>query len=301
MSDFTRIFFKGKTFFLVLTIFSSGFFSFVTLVRADSISSEVVITKDGTVIVSNAKVVQLAGPTLYTRLMWGDAFIRMLVKATPSTPVYRKTGEATTVKEIAEGDFLDMEGTLESGGTSLVLIPKVIRNSSVNKLQAILGGTVTAVDTSASRFLMTTTNYGAVSINVGTSTQIVKGSRLLDLAHIVVGDTVKQATGDFNVSKKSLESKAVFVYLDPALFVPKLHLATFVSLTLIDNLPQLLVTSKGKQYTLITTKATTFLTKNKAPVVLSRFVAGDSLRLWGALKETDTPLIDVEVVRNMNL
>ena len=100
-----------------------------------------------------------------------------------------------------------------------------------------------------------------------------------------------------------LDAKALVIYLDPNLFLPKLYVLTLSSITVGgSSTPTVLTaTNQGITYTLVTTRATTFLTKKKVTVSPSRFVAGDAIRIWGALRESDDPTIDTEVIRNMNL
>ena len=105
--------------------------------------SEVHISKDGTASVSGAKVMQLAGSTMYARLYWGDAYVRFLVKTNPQTKFFRATGEVTTIKEVSVGDLLEISGQLESGTDTLVVVASSVKNSSVQKAQATFSGKVT--------------------------------------------------------------------------------------------------------------------------------------------------------------
>ena len=43
------------------------------------------------------------------------------------------------------------------------------------------------------------------------------------------------------------------------------------------------------------------LRKNRSKALLSRFIVGDRVRLYGAIREVDEAIIDAEIVRNLNL
>src|SRR5690242_13109625 len=77
--------------------------------------SEVHITNDGVASVSSARVMQIIGNTFFTRLYWGNSYVRLTVKTGDTTKFFRGTGEQTTIQEIKEGDLLDISGELESG------------------------------------------------------------------------------------------------------------------------------------------------------------------------------------------
>lgn len=270
---------------------------------ASADGSEVTITKDGKATVSSARVMQLAGPTLYTRLYWGDAFVRLLVKGNSFTKVYRSTGEVSSLSEIGEGDLLNMEGTLEPGGTALVLIPTTIKNISDQKKQIVSSGVVTALNLDVSTLIIQTKKYGAITANVGTTTQLIKGSRVVALSKVKTGDIVKQVSGSLDMGSKKLEAAGISIYVDPHLFEPQLHLMqlTGIVMSASSTVTSMTATKDNISYTLIPKSNITFLNKNRASVSPSRFVVGDTIRVWGALEETDVPTIDVEVVRNMNL
>jgi hypothetical protein len=46
---------------------------------------------------------------------------------------------------------------------------------------------------------------------------------------------------------------------------------------------------------------TLIMSANRNSALLNRFVAGDTIRLYGTREEIDDPVIDAEVVRNTNL
>jgi hypothetical protein len=282
-------------------IFVFIFTLFFLPTSAFALSSEVHITKDGKVKIEGVKVMQLAGQTIFTRLYWGDAFVRLTVKTGNNTVFYRATGEKTQLSEIAIDDILNLEGELEPGGSALIVIPTIVRNVSVEKEQLTLSGKVTSVDVGSGRFSMNSKSKGAVIVAVGTTTEFIKGSRAIDLSRIKVGDTIKQTSGDFDYKTKTLNARAVNVFVDMNTFKPKTFEGVISSIAG-NTLPtSLSIKISGQIYTVYLNNNSSVLNKEKKATTLSRFEEGDKVRLYGAIREADELLIDAEVIRNMDL
>ena len=268
---------------------------------AYALSSEIHVTRDGKTSVSGAKIMQMAGNTLFTRLYWGDAFVRFTVKTNANTKFLRATGEATTIAEINNDDLLDITGELESQSETLTIMASSIKNSSVQKEQAILSGTVTSVDLSLHQFAMKSRERGLVTINVATSTQFSKGTRTINLEHIRTGDRITKTSGDYNLSSKTLEAKSVTVYIDLNTFKPKLFVGKLMEVPAYSDVVSMKVSINKTPYTVFLNNNVAIMRNNKSTTTLQRFVAGDTLRIFGAMREIDEPIIDAEVVRNTNL
>ncbi len=263
--------------------------------------SEVHITSDGSAKITSVKVMQIAGSTLYTRLYWGDSFIRLLVKTTASTKFYRGTGELTTLSEISVGNVLDLSGQLESGSENMVLIAATVKNSSVQKQQTTLFGKVASVDLASSRFTLTTSNFGLVTVNTTSATQFTKGNRALDLAHVAVGDTITRTSGDYDLNSKTLVATNVVTFVDMNMYKPQNYQGVLQSVSGTSLPASVKVTIGNTTYTVMLTLQTYVLNKNKSSALLTRFVAGDTVRFYGAIREVDDPIIDATIIRNLNL
>ncbi len=263
--------------------------------------SEVHITRDGVALVTGVKVMQIAGTTLYTRLYWGDAYVRLLVKTNSSTKFYRGTGEVTKLSEVSVGNMLDMTGQLESGSENLVLIATTVKNSSVQKQQATLSGRVVSVDLSGKIFVINSSKYGLVTVNTSSKTQFTKGNRALDLDHVKIGDTITKTTGDYDLTAKTLVAMSVVTYVDMNLYKPQNFQGVLQAISGTSVPASLQVGIGGISYKVNVTVDTAITNKNKTAVLLSRFVPGDTIRLYGTVREIDELVIDAEIVRNMSL
>lgn len=275
-------------------------FAPATLVRA--VSSEIHVTKDGKAAMSTAKVMQIAGNTFFTRLYWGDSFIRFTIKTNTSTRFLRATGEPTTIGEIKEGDLLDVTGSLESQSDTLTLSASQVKNSSVQKEQTTLSGTVISVDLSDARqFLLSNKDLGVVTIKVATTTQFFKGTRTLDLEHLRAGDRITKVTGDYDLSAKIMVAQLVTTYINKELFKSRLFIGKLAEKPATTDTPSIKITVGQTLYNVFINNKTIIMNNKKSSTTLQRFIIGDTIRLYGAMREVDEPIIDAEVVRNTNL
>lgn len=279
---------------------SAVFLALAPMQAAHALSSEINVTRDGKASVSSAKVMQIAGSTFYARLYWGDAFIRFTIKTNSATKFSRATGEATTIAEIKEGDLLDVSGELQSQSDTLTINASIIRNSSVQKEQTTLSGTVTATNPSIQQFTLNNKERGFVTVVTSTSTQFIKGSRTLDIDHVRIGDRIIKTSGDYDIPTRTLTAQLVTTYIDPILFKPRNFVGKLTE-TPTPDATSIKVTVDGVVFTAMINEKTTLLRSNKSSATLQRFVAGDSIRLYGTRREVDDPIIDAEIIRNLNL
>lgn len=263
--------------------------------------SEVTISKTGVASIKNAKVMQFAGTTVYLRLTWGDAFLRVVAKTSPTTKITRRYGEPMTLKEVREGDRVDVEGILDSRSNSFILEASSIIDVSDHRSQKNVSGIVTSVLSDGTGFYMDSKEFGLVRVIVNSSTSIKKGNRYLGLDHVYTGDKVINAEGVVDMKEKTFSAYKMEIHLDLSQFKPKNYQGTLRSLSS-ESLPlEAIISVEGKEYKVIVPTGTPIINSKRKPVSLSRFETGDTLRFYGALRETDEPIIDAELVRNMDL
>lgn len=279
-----------------------GLFIFTPFCSAYAFSgSEVHITKDGKASFSGAKVMQLAGGTIFARLYWGEAYVRFTIKTNSKTKFLRATNEETTLAEISLGDWLDVSGLLESGGDTLSVNAETVKNSSVQKEQTETSGKVISVDLPARKFTLNSPKLGIIIVNTGTSTQFIKGTRTLDLEHIVVGDTITKISGEYDFNTKTLTAGSVVTYVNLNNYKLKNFEGVLQSVTG-TSLPTSVKVKIGDiSYTVNLSVNASVMSKNRKPANLNRFISGDTVRLYGAIREVDEPVIDATILRNMSL
>lgn len=266
-----------------------------------ALSSEIHVTKDGKASVTSAKVMQQAGSTFFARLYWGDAFIRFTVKTNSSTKFLRATGEATTITEIKEGDLLDVYGELQPQSDTLTINASSIKNSSIQREQADLSGTVTAINPSLQQFTLNNKERGFVTVKTATSTQFIKGNRSLDLEHIRIGDRIIKANGDYDIPSRTLVASLVTTFVDPALYKPRLLIGKLAEAPTSENNLSIKVVISEVPFTVFLNSTSTIMRNNRSTTTLQRFIKGDTIRIYGTRREIDEPIVDAEVIRNINL
>jgi len=282
-------------FIRILVVFGSDF-------DISSPRPEIQINKFGKISVVGAKVMQFAGSTIYARVIWDSAFIRLLLKTDQSTKITRRYGESIKVSDIKIGDYITIDGVLESNADSLSIITSSITDLSDQTQQNAFSGTVTAINNSLTNFTLEDKNFGPINVNINESTQIILGSRTVNMAHIKVGDKILSASGVYNYANKTLTAKNIKIHIDLSIFKSKNHtgiLKTIPGKTLPTTM---VITIKSNDYLVNLSADTQIINNKRKTTALSRFLEGDTIVLYGNIRESDDLVIDnVLIVRDASL
>ena len=257
------------------------------------------IDKNGKVKVNQAKVMQVSGTTFYARYYMGLAFIRMLIKTNPNTKVFRKFGDEIPLNQIVAGDTINIEGEIESGADNLSVIAHKLTNFSNQKAIDNFRGVISAIGSTTRSFILTAKN-DVLMVTIGTTTQIKKGNRIISTDLIRNGDIVTDAVGTYDHKTKILDANVVVIYIDKNIFAERNFEGTLKSIST-GSTPTLTVNTEGKDYSIILTSDTTIINKNRKPVSVKRYLEGDTVRIYGAIREAEEPIIDAQIVRNIDL
>jgi hypothetical protein len=258
------------------------------------------IDKYGKVTIRQAKVFQVAGTTYYLRYYVGTAFLRILLKTDDKTKVYRKFGDEITLDQIKAGDILNIDGTVETGSDTLSVVATKISNFSNQKAVSSFTGTIVGTGSTYGSFVLKTKN-DTITINTGTTTQIRKGNRIITPDLVRNGDQIVDTAGTFDYATKTLDARVVQVYVDMKTFNARNFEGKLKSVNNSGELPTLVVSTEGKDYRVFLKKPLIILNKAKNPVSIKRYLEGDTVRVYGAIREAEEPIIDAEVVRNVDL
>ena len=264
--------------------------------------SEIRITPDGKFSATNVVVFQKAGASnLFSRVTWGDAFIRVTVLVQKDTAITKAHGEPATVNDIKEKDVLDVEGRLSSGDGALTINATRIRDTSLQVESKNISGTVASVNPEKSSFVLSNTKFGATTtVMLATSTIIQKGVRIIGLRDISSGDKILSVPGAYDYSKNIFSASLVEVYQDKSIFVPRNFQGTLKSISG-TTLPATLTVKVGDtDYTVFVAEGSEIWNSRRKPASLSRFVAGDTVRFYGAVRQANFEEIDAEIVRDLN-
>lgn len=262
---------------------------------------EVHIYDNGSVLVHGARIEQIAGNTIYTKVYWGPTFLRLMIRTSEKTQFTKKFGGEIKVTDMQVGDFITIEGDFFSGSVSLDVTARKIKDWSIQTESVEYQGDVVAMSTTTTGFILRTKKLGDIVVVPVSDAQIKLGSLLVKQDRIKVGDKITSAIGTLDHNKKQLSATFVNVYQNMKLFAPRLFEGTLTSVA--ADKQSLVVSSQkdGKSYTILIGSKTSIVNTAKAPVALRRYVVGDYIRIWGTLRETDYSLVDAEVVRNIDL
>ncbi len=266
--------------------------------------SQIYVDREGRAIIGGVKVTQVAGVTYFTRLIWGESFIRLTVKTNSKTKFANKFGEPISVKEVKEGDILVIEGELESASQTMTIIPRTVRNISNQTENNEFSGTVSNIRLDSDTFTLTTKSKGpiTISVNNGTTTQIKKGSRIINISSLRNGDKVTKVDGVLNHATNQMIAKNIVVYVDMNTFKPRNFQGTIKEISGTTLPLNFTATVGGVDYLVKLNEKTVVLNSLKNNAKLSRFEVGDRIRFYGEIEEADSLIVGkVEVLRNIDL
>ncbi len=276
---------------------------FVATVAYAASPSELRISPDGKFYATNVVVYQKAGTSnFFSRVTWGNnVYVRVTVLARKDTAITKAHGEPANVNEIKEKDILDVEGRLSSGEGVLIINATRIRDTSLQVESKTISGTVASVSPESSLLVLSNTNFGpATTVTLATSTIIQKGVRVIGLRDIHQGDRIPSAVGNYDYSKNVFSASLVEVHQDKSIFVPRNFQGTLKSISA-TTLPATLVIAVGNtDYTVYLAEGSSVLNSSKKSSSLTRFVAGDTVRFYGGIRQTNFEEIDAEVVRDLD-
>ncbi len=262
--------------------------------------SEVHISSQGVFLAKQLTVMQIAGKNIFARGYWGNAFLRITVLINASTTIQKSHGDAGVLDDLKEGDVLDVSGALSSGADTVTVNATSIRNASADHAQKQVAGTIRSIDVAARSFDMKDATLGPITVVIPVSVSIEKGARVIDMADMHINDAVIGASGIFDYSTHTLTATTLELYQDKAVFAPRNFEGTLKSVSGTTLPVTAIITVSGVDYTVYLASDISILKKNKTKTMLSRFVAGDTVRVWGAIRTTNMSEIDVSVMRDMN-
>ncbi len=264
---------------------------------------ELHINANGTMSVRSARVDQIAGTTLYLILKWGQMPMHFTMKTDEKTNVVKRYGGVASVGQIKIGDYIDADGDFFVGSDFFGLTAKTLKDWSQTEEAETFSGKI--IEMNASVFVLETPRKNII-VESATSTVIRKGSVTIPWSRLAKGDTIVLADGVYDYAKNTLSASQLIVFQSKADFTPKNFEGKLTRIESTSLPTTLVVTVGGVEYSVYLTSSTQILTKNKKPALLGRFVVGDTLRFYGAVKESDKTLADqlvvpAEIVRNLSL
>ncbi len=265
------------------------------------IPSEIHIAPDGSFTASNVYVMQKGGASnLFCRITWNGAFIRVTVLAHDTTVVTKDHGEVATSADIQEGDTLSVTGTLSPSDGALVVNATNIHDSSLQVESKSLAGSITSINLAVPSFVLANKTFGNTAVVLTSTTTIQKGLRTIGTGDLAVGDWILAASGAYDYTSNTLTASSVSVYQTKALFTPRNFQGTLKSVAG-TTLPTSIVASvNGTDYTVYLSAGAGVVNRARGAVGLLRFMAGDTVRFYGSIRQTNLSEIDAILLRDLN-
>jgi len=265
---------------------------------------EVHITTDSFLTLKGAKVEAGVGSTFYLSVRWGPLPMRFVMKTDAKTTVTKRFGGSATVSQIKIGDYLDVEGEFFAGSDFFGVNALRVKDYSLQSESEAFSGRITAL--SGDTLLTLATAKGTINVRVASTTEIRKGSVILPWNRLKAGDAVLMSDGVYHYDSSTLNAARLSIFQDTLVFRPRNFEGKLVALKGSVLPTSLTVFAEGKTYTVNLVAGTLILANNRKPVLLGRFVEGDTVRFYGAIRESEYTLsdqyvVDAEVVRNLNL
>ncbi len=298
---------------LIATVLSLTAFS--SLVSAQAITAggdprkfgstvELHVMDNGHVKIEGAQIDKIAGSTFYTKIYWGQTSLRITVRTNASTVFTKHYGGTMPLSDVAEGDFISLEGDFYTGSSVLDVTASSVKDWSAQKESDTFTGTISAVTaTTPPGFILSRIGQPQVIVMVSPTTQITRGN--ISSATLAAGDTVLSVIGTFDHLNNTLAADSVKLYQDMSVFAPRNFEGKIVSVSG-TSLPVQVVFSttengKMKQYTAVIPANASVLNAKRIPASIGRFLVGDSIRIYGAIRETSQMTVDAQIIRNLNL
>lgn len=266
-------------------------------------ASEIHINQDGKLTAKNVVVMQKSenGSTFFSRVAWGDIFLRLTVLAAPNgtaAKITKNNGGAATYADVQVGDTLNVEGTLSPGADTLLISATSVRDLSLNVESKNISGTIKTLNVALNTFTLTDKKLG--SITVVAPYNIQKGARIVSPGELSVGDKILSASGSYDYATKTFTADSMEVYQDKAVFKAQNFQGTLKSLSG-TTLPVTAAVTVGKnEYTVYLSAPAQVMSKNKAATTLQRYTVGDTVRFYGSIRQTNPQEIDADSIRNLN-
>jgi hypothetical protein len=259
------------------------------------------ISEDGVFLIRGAVVTRVIGNSFLSQVRWGDSFIRLIVRTGDKTTFSRRFGGVSGASEITEGNILNIDGDLQPGADDLSVNAKSVVNLSLEDEPGAFSGSVKSIDPDNNLFVITLKGGANLTVKIGTSTSMIKGVLGLPIGGLKVGDEIEKVDGVYNYPTRTIDASSIRVYQDKIIFKPRNFQGTLRAAGGASLPTQLIVTVDDKDFTVYLDAKAAVLNNKRRNANLARFLTGDTVRFYGAIRQTNLSAIDADTVRNLDL
>lgn len=265
---------------------------------------ELHINRDATMSLKSGLVDNIVGNTLYLETKWGTMQMRFTMKTDTSTKVVKRYGGTATVAQISVGDYLDAEGDFIVGSDFFGLDAQKIKDWSLQEESETFSGKI--IEQHPDGTLTLQTPLKAVVLAPATTTSVRKGSIFIPWSRLMKGDSIVLASGVYDYANNRLTADELVVFQPKTPFAARNYEGVLKKVEGTALPAALIVTVDDAEYRVELSAASKVMKKNRGKAEIGRFIIGDRVRFYGALREEpytlrDERIVDATVVRNLNL
>ncbi|TSC85172.1 MAG: hypothetical protein G01um101417_39 [Parcubacteria group bacterium Gr01-1014_17] len=257
------------------------------------------IEENGDTIVEGARITQITGSTIFASQHWGMLPVRWIIRTDAKTSLKHRFGNPIVLAQFALGHFISVEGVFNGSSDSLGVDAKSIKNWSVSTEGSSFAGTVASAPDQSGAFILQIGDGSTVFIKPKATSTVIRGIVAIPPSAIALGDRVLETTGVYNHLDRSLSADSVKIFQDKQKFSSRNFEGKLTRLDSVTLPTVAAVVVNGKEFTVYLPEKTLILRKDKAKTTLQRFVAGDIVRFYGAIREAEWSVVDAEVLRTL--
>jgi hypothetical protein len=259
------------------------------------------INNDGTVLVRGAKITSINGSTINATQTWGSYNVSWVVNTNTSTKFTRRFGGDSSLGEFTVGDYISFSGTLDTTQPQGTVTAKVVKDYSVQKVNATFSGTVQSINSGNTSFVLATPNRGDVTVFVSTTTSIKVGNATTTFSSLAVGQKITKADGIWDNLSNTLAAQHVVIYQNTGLLNRRTFDGTLVSIGS-SSAPTSFTYKVGQTtFTVNVATNTQILSNNWSLLPLSSLKANDHVHVYGAVESNSSSTIDAYVIRDVSV
>lgn len=257
------------------------------------------IEESGATVLEGARITQITGSTIFAAQYWGMLPVRWIIRTDAKTLFKHRFGNPIVLTQLSIGDFISAEGDFNGSSDSLGINAKSIKDWSVSTEGSTFTGTIVSAPDATGSFILQIGDGSTVFVKPRATSTVLRGIVSIAPAAIVLGDRVLETTGVYNYLDRSLSADSVKIFQDKQKFAARNFEGKLMRLDG-TTLPTIAaVTVRDKEYTVYLPEKTLVLRKDKSKTTLKRFVVGDTVRFYGAIREAEWSVVDAEVVRTL--
>lgn len=250
------------------------------------------VQENGHVLVRGAKVTGISGDTITASLNWGVLTGSMQVKTDSSTHFVQRNGGNGSLASIEVGHSISFQGTLDTTSTAPRVHASVVRNWSLQKIHISPFGIIQSINSSAKTFVLKTQDRGTPTVNVLSTTKILKTKATSSFDALAVGMRVG-VKGVWDRTANTIDAEQIKIHMEDQKVLPNGKVKAIAT----SSASSFTAEFGGKDYKVNIAVDTAVINKMWIKIPLTSFQVGDRIRVYGVV---DGDEIDATVVRNIS-